>query len=105
MLKRPSNHTDIMFSIPEKLHHVQLPLQSPIVVLAYSVNFEGNLHGIIVDGVCGVDDAASALADLIVHPIAVILWVVSRGHHLALKNSHVNFFTCSDRRSCQVYVL
>ena len=80
-----SDLTDVMLLISEQLHHVHLPLQSPFVVLADSVNLERHLHSVVAYGVRGVDDAAAALADLIVHPIAVFLWAVGRGHHLALK--------------------
>ena len=80
-----SDLTDVVFLISEQLHHVQIPLQSTVVVLTDSVNLESHLHGVVADGVRGVDDATTALADLIVHPIAVFLWAVGRGHHLALK--------------------
>ena len=80
-----SDLTDVMLLISEQLHHVHLPLQSPFVVLADSVNLESHLHSVVAYGVRRVDDAAAALADLIIHPIAVFLWAVGRGHHLALK--------------------
>ena len=80
-----SDLTDVMFLISEELHHVHLPLQSAVVVLADSVHLESHLHRVVADGVRGVDDAATALADLVIHPIAVFLRAVGRGHHLALK--------------------
>ena len=90
--------TYVVLPVPEELEHVHLPLQSAVVVLSDPVDLEGDLHGVVADGVRGVDDAAAALADLVVHPVAVLLRAVGGGHNLALKVTAVEIVSMLARK-------